>query len=116
MGCNRGSAATLKTPRLLRIVAGPGAFPFLNSMVYAVSRQQPTTEEKAMAKDKTPKRESVDRASVPYQGRQSGKSSNRWFGGGGHPKGNGASTGDGQTSDKSILGKIAVIFKSGNDQ
>jgi len=64
-------------------------------------------------KDHTPKREKVDRASVPYQGRQSGKSSNRWFGGGGHPKGNGASTGDGQTSDSSILGKIVPKFLRG---
>jgi hypothetical protein len=50
---------------------------------------------------------------TPYQGRQSGKSSNRWFGGKGHPKGKGASTGDGRTSDTSILGKIAVVFRSG---
>lgn len=49
---------------------------------------------------------------IPHQGRQSGKSSNRWFGGG-HPKGNGASTGDGRTSDKSILGKIVPVFKKG---
>lgn len=48
-----------------------------------------------------------------YIGRESGKSSNRWFGGGGHPKGHGASAGDGKTSDRSILGKIAVVFKSG---
>jgi hypothetical protein len=47
-------------------------------------------------------------------GRESLKSSNRWFGGGGHPKGYGASAGDGKTSDKSVLGKIAVIFKSGS--
>ena len=50
----------------------------------------------------------------PHQGRQSGKSSNKWFGGTGHPKGNGASAGDGRTSDRSILGKIVVIFKKGN--
>lgn len=50
-----------------------------------------------------------------HLGRESGKSSNRFFGGGEsiHPKGNGASTGDGRTSDKSILGKIVVIFKGG---
>lgn len=46
-----------------------------------------------------------------YVGNESGKSSNRWFGFGGHPKGNGASAGDGKTTDKSILGKIVVIFK-----
>jgi hypothetical protein len=46
-----------------------------------------------------------------YVGRQSGKSSNRWFGGEGHAKGNGASAGDGRKSDGSILGKIAVVFK-----
>lgn len=53
---------------------------------------------------------------TPYVGRQSGKSSSRWFGGGQgiHPKGNGASAGDGVTSDKSILGKIAVVFRKGN--
>lgn len=50
---------------------------------------------------------------IPHQGRQSGKSSNRWFGGTGHPKGNGASTGDGKTSDESILGKILPIFRKG---
>jgi len=60
--------------------------------------------------DGTPK----SQRQTSYQGRQSGKSSNRWFGGTGHPKGNGASTGDGRTSDKSILGKIAVVFKRGN--
>ena len=48
-----------------------------------------------------------------HQGRQSGKSSNKWFGGGGHPKGYGASAGDGRTSDKGILGKIAVVFRPG---
>lgn len=51
---------------------------------------------------------------TPHVGRQSGKSSNRWFGGSGHPKGNGASTGNGTTSDSSILGKIAVVFRKGN--
>lgn len=54
---------------------------------------------------------SQDRA--PRQGWQSGKSSNRWFGGEGHSKGNGASTGDGKTSDKSILGKIIPTFRRG---
>lgn len=50
-----------------------------------------------------------------YIGRESGKSSDRWFGRGvGHPRGHGASTGDGRTSDKGILGKIAVVFKSGD--
>lgn len=54
-----------------------------------------------------------------HLGRESGKSSNRWFrnsntgaGSSLHPKGNGASTGDGRTSDKSILGKIAVVFRA----
>lgn len=48
-------------------------------------------------------------------GRESGKSSSRWFGGGEaiHPKGNGASTGDGKTSDTSILGKIVPRFLRG---
>lgn len=51
---------------------------------------------------------------IPHQGRQSGKSSNRWFGGRGHAKGYGASAGDGKTSDKSILGKIIPVFRRGN--
>lgn len=46
-------------------------------------------------------------------GCESGKSSNKWFGGTGHPKGYGASAGDGRTSDKSILGEIVVVFKGG---
>jgi hypothetical protein len=48
-------------------------------------------------------------------GRESGKSSSRWFGGGEaiHPKGNGASTGDGRNSDTSILGKIVPRFLRG---
>jgi hypothetical protein len=46
-------------------------------------------------------------------GLESGKSSNKWFGRTGHPKGYGASAGDGRTSDKSILGKIVVVFKGG---
>ena len=46
-------------------------------------------------------------------GRESLKSSNRWFGGTGHPKGNGASAGDGRTTDTSIVGKIKVVFKQG---
>jgi hypothetical protein len=49
-----------------------------------------------------------------YVGKESGKSSNRFFGGTGHPKGHGASAGDGKTSDKSILGKIIVVFKGGD--
>jgi hypothetical protein len=60
--------------------------------------------------DGTPK----SQRKTPSVGRQSGKSSNRWFGGTGHPKGNGASAGDGRTSDKSILGKIIPLFKSGD--
>lgn len=54
---------------------------------------------------------------IPYQGRQSGKSSAKWFGGAGrgmHPKGYGASTGDGRTSDPSLLGKIVPKFLRGN--
>ena len=57
---------------------------------------------------------------TPYVGRQSGKSSSTWFrnaatgaGSGMHPKGYGASAGDGKTSDKSILGKIKVVFRRG---
>lgn len=50
---------------------------------------------------------------IPWQGRQSGKSSNRFFGGGGHPRGNGASTGDGRTSNPSILGQILPVFRKG---
>jgi len=52
-----------------------------------------------------------------YQGRQSGKSSNKWFTSNGrrvgHPNGNGASAGNGRTSNTSILGKIKVVFKKG---
>jgi hypothetical protein len=49
-----------------------------------------------------------------HLGNESGKSSDRFFGEGvGHPKGHGASAGDGRTSNKSILGKIAVVFKPG---
>lgn len=55
---------------------------------------------------------------VPHQGRQSGKSSNKWFTSNGrrvgHPKGNGASTGDGQNTDTSIVGKIIPKFLRGN--
>jgi hypothetical protein len=52
----------------------------------------------------------------PYLGKESGKSSSRWFGHTGHPKGNGASAGDGYTSDKSLLGHIVAIFKPGKKQ
>lgn len=53
----------------------------------------------------------------PYLGRESGKSSTRFFGrsepagtaGGDH--GYGARTGDGRNPDKSIVGKIKVIFR-----
>lgn len=49
-------------------------------------------------------------------GWESGKSSDSWFGRAtGHPKGHGASTGDGRTSDTSILGKIVVVFRPGKD-
>jgi hypothetical protein len=58
---------------------------------------------------------------VPHQGRQSGKSSNRFFGGTGHPKGNGASTGNGTTGSKvtsdsptGIVDGIRMIFRKGN--
>lgn len=52
-----------------------------------------------------------------YQGRQSGKSSDKWFGKGvGHPKGYGASAGDGRTYNSSLLGKIVVIFKGAKDK
>lgn len=52
-----------------------------------------------------------------HLGRESGKSSSRWFGPAGPPgsaaaqHGNGARAGDGRTSNPSLLGKIAVIFK-----
>jgi hypothetical protein len=52
----------------------------------------------------------------PYQGRQSGKSSSSWFKSGDphmHPKGYGASTGDGKTTDKSIVGRIVSKFLRG---
>lgn len=51
-----------------------------------------------------------------YLGQESGKSSDRWFGRGvGHPKGHGASAGDGRTTDKGLLAKgIEVIFRTGN--
>lgn len=51
-----------------------------------------------------------------HLGQESGKSSNSWFGGdksGTHPKGNGASAGDGRTSDTTILGKIVPKWLSG---
>jgi hypothetical protein len=47
-----------------------------------------------------------------YVGRESLKSSNKWFGGTGNPRGNGASAGDGKTTDKTIVGKIVAVFKS----
>ena len=56
-----------------------------------------------------------------HLGRESGKSSSRWFknssgtGSGMHPKGYGASAGDGRTSDQSILGKIIPTFLRGKD-
>lgn len=57
-------------------------------------------------------------------GRESGKSSTRWFTNSnqGAPKGfigqhgYGARAGDGRTSDKSILGKIAVVFRPGRER
>jgi hypothetical protein len=54
-----------------------------------------------------------------YIGKESGKSSGRWFGPVGRPgtaeakHGLGARAGDGRTSDKSILGKIVPKFLSG---
>jgi len=55
-----------------------------------------------------------------HVGRESGKSSTRWFGrsepagtaGGDH--GYGARAGDGRTSNPGILGKIKVTFRKGN--
>ena len=48
-----------------------------------------------------------------YLGNESGKSSDRWFGPGtGHPRGHGASTGDGRTTDRSVVGKIVAVFKT----
>lgn len=54
-----------------------------------------------------------------HLGKESGKSSTRWFGSSGgtaaaREHGIGARAGDGRTSDKSILGKIAVTFRRGN--
>ena len=54
-----------------------------------------------------------------HLGRESGKSSTRWFGGGGSrglasdKHGWGARAGDGKTTDKSILGKIIPKFLKG---
>jgi ribosomal protein L15 len=48
-----------------------------------------------------------------YVGKESGKSSSKWWGGRGNPKGYGASAGDGKTSDTSLLGKIVPVFKKG---
>ena len=48
-----------------------------------------------------------------YIGRESGKSSNRWFGGTGHPNGNGASAGDGKTTKKL---DVWVLFKKATDK
>ncbi len=56
---------------------------------------------------------------IPYVGRQSGKSSAKYFGGSGrylHEKGNGASAGDGETTDKSVAGKITPEFKDPRDK
>lgn len=55
-----------------------------------------------------------------YLGKESGKSSTRWFGPSDppgraeHKHGRGARTGDGRTSDTSILGKIIPIFRKGD--
>jgi hypothetical protein len=55
-----------------------------------------------------------------HLGRESGKSSNRWFqnsntgsGSNLHPKGNGASAGDGRTTDSQVAGKIRVEYRDG---
>jgi hypothetical protein len=56
-----------------------------------------------------------------YIGRESGKSSSKWFGpsepkgtaGGDH--GYGARAGDGRTTDKTVAGKIEVEFQPGKD-
>jgi hypothetical protein len=54
-----------------------------------------------------------------HLGRESGKSSSRWFrnsntgaGTSAHPKGYGASAGDGRTTDKTVAGKIVPTFRS----
>lgn len=52
-----------------------------------------------------------------HLGRESGKSSTRWFGPSDKPgtyaakHGYGARAGDGRTDSRGILGKIAVVFK-----
>jgi hypothetical protein len=54
---------------------------------------------------------------IPWQGRQSGKSSAKWFGGPSetmHPMGNGASTGDGHTDRRGVIGAIRVVFRRGD--
>ncbi len=56
-----------------------------------------------------------------HLGKESLKSSGKWFRNSQmptgaaivHKNGHGASAGDGRTSDKSILGKIIVVFRSG---
>lgn len=47
-----------------------------------------------------------------YLGRESGKSSNKFFGKDVHPKGYGASTGNGYDTDSSVVGKIEIEFKN----
>lgn len=56
-----------------------------------------------------------------HLGRESGKSSTRWFGGGDRrteagKHGHGARAGDGRTSNKSILGKIVPKFLKGDER
>lgn len=82
----------------------------MGNFLYAEDRQT-VTREGSMPRDQD---------KVPYLGRQSGKSSNKWFrnssgtGADLHPRGNGASAGDGKTSDASILDKIIPEFLRGN--
>ena len=58
-----------------------------------------------------------------YVGRESGKSSDRWFrnsntgsGSGLHSRGNGASAGDGRTTDPEVAGKVQVEFKEPHEK
>jgi hypothetical protein len=56
-------------------------------------------------------------AKTRHLGNESGKSSNRYFGQGtGHPKGHGASTGNGRTSDPEVVGKVTVTEKTADQK
>lgn len=53
-----------------------------------------------------------------YLGKESGKSSARFFGGASrvmHEKGDGASAGDGRTTDKKVAGRIKPEFKNARE-